>query len=506
LIRVEVLVGPPGCGKTNELLFEMTALPSRYVFALPTTELIDEKLLDLNREAAKSGTEPVIKAIHSRVAGRRSLSVSREITDAIDEYSSLPHVILVVTHEALMQTDFTCVAEKQWNARIDEVPSATIAGEFCIPSSSRFFEACYTLSAVQGTEWHRVSLGSNAPSMKDMLTDDLVKSLAAFHKRAKSPHGIFVDVADWRDARDRSVRWWSAWTPAELAPFATSVMAASGFFHSLTHLAARKWFGDEVEFVRREISATGSRRMPKVHIRYFTRCHRASTEWWFPSDLKKSREGKRCLAAVCRYLEGVDDLGYWSGNAAVVDYFEERLSGEQVRPKVAGSNRYRGLTSCAFIYSSKARPEDAILLDVFGLTCEEVERAREREDIWQFVMRGAIRMAEFGGTYTVHLYDLWQAEALARMLGEEGITGDVVLEPIEAAGILGVERPKPGPKPGARAAASDKSFEEREAERRVADRERKRRQREKERAAQEADGTLRSRGRPRTNSGAEASP
>ncbi len=82
-----------------------------------------------------------------------------------------------------------------------------------------------------------------------------MKGLAAFHKRAKSPQGVFVDVADWRDTRDRSrpVRWWSAWTPAELAPFATAVIAASGLFHSLTCLATRKWHGGEVEFVRREV-------------------------------------------------------------------------------------------------------------------------------------------------------------------------------------------------------------------------------------------------------------
>jgi hypothetical protein len=173
---------------------------------------------------------------------------------------------------------------------------------------------------------------------------------------------------------------------------------------------------------------------------------------------------------------------------------------------VAGSNPYRHHTSCAFIYSSKARPEDAILLDVFGLMREEVEHAREREDIWQFVMRGAIRMAEFDGTYTVHLYDLWQAEALARMLGEEGITDDVVLKPIDATGILDVEHPKSGPKPGAKAPVSDKSFEEREVERRAGDRTRKQRQRERERAERETSGTLRGRGRPKKDSGAEASP
>ena len=520
LIRIEVLVGPPGCGKTREMLVEMASVKGRYVFALPTTELIEEKLADLRREAAKSGTEPVIRAIHSKVAGRAPVGVSREIADAVEGLSAFPHVILVVTHEGLMATDFGCAAAAPWHARVDEAPSATVAGEFRIPSSGRFFEAAYALEPVAGTGWHRVSPKGDAPSPGGIRSDDFMKGLAAFHKRAGSPQGVFVDVADWRDARDRNrtVRWWSAWTPAELAPFATSTIAASGFFNSLTCLATRKWFGGEVEFVRREVGGAARTRKPKVRIRYYTRAHRASTEWWFPSapkkrdgaekpgEREKARAGKRCLAAVCRHLEGVRGLGYWSGNEAVVGYFEERLRGEQVRPKIAGTNKYRDLTSCAFIYSSKARPEDAILLDVFGLTRQEVERAREREDIWQFAMRGAIRMAEFDGTYTVYLYDLWQAEALAAMLREEGIADHVKLEPVAKAGILDEERPKPGPKAGAKAAASGKSFAEREAERREADRQRKQRQREREREAREVAGTLRGRGRPRKPDGAGASP
>ncbi len=517
-----MLVGPPGCGKTSEMLVEMTSVKGRYVFALPTVELIKEVLVALHREAGLSGAEPVIRTIHSKVAGRAPVGVSREIADAIEELSSFPHVILVVTHEGLMATDFGCAAAAPWHARVDEVPSATVAGEFRVPSSSRYFEAAYGLAPVEGTEWHRVSLKGDAPSPADMMADDFMKGLVAFHKRAKSPQGVFVDVADWRDARGRhrAVRWWSAWTPAELAPFATSTIAASGFFHSLTCLATRKWHGGDVEFVRREVGAAGAagRRKPRVRVLYYTRGHRASTEWWFPSapkkrdcaekpeDREKARAGKRCLAAVCRHLEGVPGLGYWSGNEAVVGYFEERVPGEQVRPKVAGSNLYRRHTSCAFIYSSKARPDDAILLDVFGLTREEVERAREREDIWQFAMRGAIRMADFDGFYTVFLYDLQQAEALARMLREEGVADDVAVEPVAEAGILDVERPKPGPKTGTKAAASGKSFEEREAERREGDRLRKQRQRERERAEKGAEGTLRARGRPRRTEGEEARP
>src|SRR4051794_21505304 len=143
----------------------MTSVTGRYIFALPTIDLISEKLEELYREAGKSGTEPVIRAIHGRVSSRGSLSVSREIADVVEEYSSIPHVILIVTHEGMMATDLTCAAAAPWHMRADEVPSATIAGEFRIPSASRFFEAAYDLAPVEETEWYRVSLSRDAPTV-----------------------------------------------------------------------------------------------------------------------------------------------------------------------------------------------------------------------------------------------------------------------------------------------------------------------------------------------------
>ena len=92
------------------------------------------------------------------------------------------------------------------------------------------------------------------------------------------------------------------------------------------------------------------------------------------------------------------------------------------------------------------------------------------------------------------------------MLREEGVADDVAVEPVTEAGILDVERPKPGPKTGTKGAASLKSFEEGEAERREGDRLRKQRQRERERAEKGAEGTLRARGRPRRTEGEEARP
>ncbi|WP_206749931.1 hypothetical protein, partial [Salmonella enterica] len=39
-----------------------------------------------------------------------------------------------------------------------------------------------------------------------------------------------------------------------------------------------------------------------------------------------------------------------------------------------------------------------------GITDAQIERAREEEDVLQFVMRGAIRKRDFGGDYDIYLY------------------------------------------------------------------------------------------------------
>jgi hypothetical protein len=335
------------------------------------------------------------------------------------------------------------------------------------------------------------------------MRDDLGKSLTAFHKRAKSPQGVFVDVRDWRDARERSrpVRWWSAWTPAELAPFATITMAGSSFFESLTYLATRKVAGDEIEFVRTLVPMQRGIRKPTIRICYFAEQHVGSTEFW------SKREGKACLDRIGRHMERrVKRLGFWSGNDVVLDYLAFRMPGLQVQPRIAGSNNYRHLTSCAFIYSAKATPLDRVLMQVFDLTQGDILRARETEDMWQFAMRGAPREGKFGGTYTVYVYDRQQAETLARMVRESDVGHVLDPECVAEAGIADIARPKPGPKPGEKARASGKSFEERQEERRDADRQRKAAQRERKRAAQEAGGTLRPRGRPRKADAAESRP
>ena len=105
------------------------------------------------------------------------------------------------------------------------------------------------------------------------------------------------------------------------------------------------------------------------------------------------------------------------------------------RPKVAGSNEYRTLKSCAFIYSSKALPGDEALRGpLFRMTEDDILAAREDEDIHQFVMRGIIRIETYGDDYDCYVYSKRQAEALAAKL--ERIARSVEVIAVVEAGIL----------------------------------------------------------------------
>ncbi|MGK3945937.1 hypothetical protein ABK046_47270, partial [Streptomyces caeruleatus] len=89
----------------------------------------------------------------------------------------------------------------------------------------------------------------------------------------------------------------------------------------------------------------------------------------------------------------------------------------------------------ALIYSAKATPDDEAVIKTLGLDGNAIRAAREDEDVFQFVCRGAIRDPGYSGVYSVHLYDQEQAERLRDRLIGAGYT-DVVTDPVYEAGIL----------------------------------------------------------------------
>jgi hypothetical protein len=475
----------------------MIACPGRYILSSPRIDLIIEREHDLKTLASACEASPTIRLIFSDKArsggsGKsRPRPVPERIVEAIEKHQDDEHVILLITHEGLMTTDFDNLIG--WHIKIDEMPLAVLTGKVGAEAGAVYYEQVYELGPVPGTQWSRLQVREDAPGTRAVLRDDLVEKLVPLNKRARTAQGVYVDVQDWADLRlrGRKLHWWSVWTPLQLQTADSVMIAGASYHHSILAKVTEALYPGQIEI--EDLHIAGRPRQPRrVLIHFFTQAHRGASTFW-------KGKGRDCLAKVCRHLEKIS-LGYWSGNEVVTDYFHGRLSGNMVSPKAEGTNSLMHHKSCAFIYSSKPLPNDEPLIKVFGLNQEEIERAREIEDVLQFVFRGDLRNPDSTDDYWVYLYDRYQAEALAAYLTKHGL-GTVELVPVEEAGLLDNSRPSRG-RPRSEPEDS-RSPEERLKDRQDKDAERQRRKRIKDRAEKERQGIFRKKqGRP-TNASKE---
>ncbi|MBA5775989.1 hypothetical protein H2509_02565 [Stappia sp. F7233] len=484
---IKLISGNPGSCKSTTALHQIASSKKLYVVALPRIDLIKEVSERLCQMAASHGTSPLIVSIHSQTQNR--MRPVTEIMDAPQTYANKDHVILLITHESMMQCEFA--AFRDWHIYIDEVPSAVASGYLSIPASWPAFETAYDLMEVKGVDCWQVTLRDGAPGQRQILNDDFLRENAAFHRRVSSSHGVFVNFGDWSLLKEAATRleWWSAWTPAELEPFASVTFVGSNFKESLLFKASESLFPGRFSLHEQTMPVTRTA-WPSIRIHYFIENHIGSTEFWRGA-------GKPALHAVCQCLESLVDLGFWSGNQMVIDRCEGRLRGIQASPKVAGSNRYRDKTSCAFLYSSKSLPADQPLQKALGLSRNDIQRARETEDIAQFVLRGAIRDPAYHGDYDIYLYDRGQAEDLKAYLISSGISPNVSLVHNPAASGHDIARSQPGRPPREKPFTSPQEIERKKQEKRWRNAERQRKSRMLKK--RNSDEPRRPRGRPRND-------
>lgn len=421
-IEVEVLTGPPGCGKSTKLREEVRDKKGLYLFFLPTIPLIREQVAAFEREA------PGVRVFeaHSKPPGRGAVQRKLEDLRAKVIAEGIEHAVVLTTHETLMGTDFATF--NGWHARIDEAPNAVKGQTVRVANAIDYFKANFDLEPVEAAKPMAVVVPKGPPpNPRDIEKDALLKPLGEFIKRASTPSGVFVEAISWSGLVD--LKWWSIWSPSTLRDFASVRVAGASYETSLGALVVRKWFSHLVRLKPIPIPMVRSG-TPSIRIHYFTQSHRPSSTFW------DSAVGRLMLSRVAEFLSAqAPDLGFWSGNAEVLKYLQWRIGGERVRPRVAGLNKWRDRTSCALIYSSGATLHDQPFMEAVGITADQVRHAREDEDILQFAMRGAIRNEAFDGSYDIYLYEKEQAERLAGRLQLSSV-GQVEIVPEPSAGIL----------------------------------------------------------------------
>lgn len=370
------------------------------------------------------------------------------------------HAIVLTTHYALMDTDLS--AFTGWHVRIDEAPAAVQAGTFNISEVRAAFKDRFDLYSRPDHEWASLTLKGEKPSWKELRNSLGAKELTEFYKQAASPMRVFVKTPDF-DTKD-DIDWFSMWTPLELAGFASVQIAGSSYTSSVGYLGAKALFDDLLEFDERDVPVVRTHQ-PSINIHYFTDSHRGSTTFWGTSD------GRLQIKQVCDYLaKALPKASFWSGNEVVQHLMEHRLKGELIAASAAGLNKHRMKQHCAIIFSGKATKNDKGMMQVFGLTNDDIERAREDELIAQFAMRGAIRNLEFDGVYDIYVYEKVQANRLKAHL-DKLLFINVELTPVDEAGLMRFRRKSDGPtdqEKAAKDAARRKKAADRQREKRAA--------------------------------------
>ncbi|MHB2208021.1 DEAD/DEAH box helicase family protein [Methylobacterium sp. CM6257] len=488
-ITAYLLASPPGGGKTETIIDEMATMPAVYLYVLPRIGLIEEQEAWLRAKAAAGSRSPTIVVIHSRMRGvkRKVVTCLRDaINGAVD-----PHTVIITTHAAAMALDPS--EFEGLHVRWDELPEgATPSGSIGLGTSWPALAERYILPPGDEPGWFRVMPRPGAePLSLGQIRGDVANKLVEFHRLVASGGRVVeVNIADWANAGVAGappVRWRSIWSLVALRHAASLKVAAAGYPGSLADHAVRRAGGLRVEPVRVGRPRTGQ---PQIKIYWYTP-HPGSTGWW------RTDTGKRCIVAISRHLEAMQFTGYWASNGDIEDFFYGRLDGaDQCSPKMAGSNSLRHHEACAMIYSAKMTPDDESIVQAFRLDRDDIRTAREGEDVFQFVCRGAIRDPGYSGRYDVYVYDLGQAEHLRARLLDSGYE-DVILVAVPEAGIMEINRPQKVRRveKSVSNCTVETATERRERER-IVELERGRRRRAQAKAIKITEGVYRSRGRP----------
>ncbi|MGY6251705.1 hypothetical protein ACXIUS_29995, partial [Bosea thiooxidans] len=464
------------------LLDAIVSTPGRHIVAFPRTPLIDEQVEYCRKKAGELGTRPSIVAYHSKQEGKPR-QVCRQIEDTLKAKAAQRHVILMITHAALLELDPKLLTG--WHVAFDENPDNSVAsGTFAASASWSLLHRHFRLESVASGRVWQVLARDDVPMLtRREIAAEGEGELQRFLTYARNPRrAVFVDVGDWQDAKSgRKVGWWSIWTPLVLDHCASVTFTAAGFFESLPYRAINWLAGDQIEPNRIDLGAGLTRACPRVRVHYYTR-HAGSTEWW------RTLEGSRCLVRISEHQARIGSVGYWSCNPEIWTFFCHRFAGTHCKPRQAGTNSLIEHTSCLYIYSSKAQAGDAPIMDLLGLDRNDVRRTREFEDVRQFAMRGAIRRPDYDSDYDVYLYDQAQAEDLAAYLRQIGIA-DVTVVPVDGLDIMDVTRPG--------AVAFETKVPLTAEEKRIRNKECQRERRAQKKAEEEARGIARRRrGRP----------
>ena len=116
-MKISYCTASCGAGKSYQAANRMLDIPGRYIVVRDRVQAIEDYARDLHRllNSRQHLAVPVAK-----ITSETGLSVRREVEAVPGRYNALPHIIVLITHKALMMADFS--GFQGWHILIDETP------------------------------------------------------------------------------------------------------------------------------------------------------------------------------------------------------------------------------------------------------------------------------------------------------------------------------------------------------------------------------------------------
>lgn len=469
----------------------MASTPGQYLLAVDRREVIEARIRRIEEKAAAAGTHPVFRPIFSRCEGRfenGSENVRRQIREQPTKDNETPHVIIVCTHEGLLTSDLSTY--QGWTLIIDETPNLWTFGqaqtEFTWPLYKRFFN----LREIGGG-LSEIEVRGDAPTVTACKRDTgLSQEFCDTLRRWQSSRPI-VNLTSWEQAGDGRQWWWSSvWNPKKLSAFKRVMILANSFEQTITYKLLDH---AGVKLVPFAIQDNRSWQHRNLFIRYFAENHQAGSSFWSNRD---DPSGSEALQKTFDWIRANSQPTnhYYSANVDTLKAVT--LPGEKLQPKVCGSDAYKHITCASFIYTAKPSAAEEKAFELYGITRNEIIRARQNEDLIQFLWRSWLREPNDTRDGEFRVYDRAQAEFLKEFIEATGRPISVDLGHVSEAGV-DEHQPKPVGRPKIKRTAAEE--EDRKNRRRKRDAERKKRRRAESKQERIDDGTYVKPGHPPRN-------
>jgi hypothetical protein len=478
-------------GKTEFACRLMATQPDKYLLAVDRREVMEARIARIDEKAAAAGTYPVCRSIYSKSEGRfedGTGNVRQTLREQPTQDIHTPHVVVVCTHEGLLSSDLSTY--QGWTLIIDENPNVWAFGEVQSEYTWPIFERFFGLEPNED-EWSQVTVCRDAPTMTALAKDTAISpKFVEMYRRWQNTRPM-VKLTQWDEASDgRQWSWCSVWNPEKLDAFQRIMILANSFTESITYKLLKRAgvhlvpfsIHDDREWVPRT-----------VLLRYFASQHQAGTGFWTNDS---DSGGKEALGKTFEWISHNSDPEnhYYSTNLHVLK--STNLPGIKLQPKVSGSDAYKHLTCASFIYTAKPSQAEVAAFSRYGITYDEIVRARQNEDLVQFLFRSNLRVPDDPRDVEFRVYDLQQATFVKEFIESTGRPFMVVLEHVADAGVDD-HKPKSAGRP--KVARTEAEKQVLSAQAKVRDKLGKRRRRQAQKQSELEEGIIRLRGRPPKN-------